>query len=153
LWTRFDLDRFVADVERALGGRAAVDPEAVIVLGHSGAGCNASGGLTTDFWSQGRIAPRSLVSIDPCLDEELGHAVARRPSTVPLWVMWQAREWPRQLGAFERALSAHEAPGRLDRIEKMDVTGPNPHEAILPLALERAVRELLALSPQQGGAS
>lgn len=153
LWTHFDLDRFVGDVGRALDGRATVDPESVIVVGHSGAGCNLSGGLAADFWSRGRVAPRSLVSIDPCLDADLGEAFARRPSAVPLWVMWQSRAWPRQPGAFERALTAGAAPGRVDRIERLNVAGPTPHETILPLALERAVRDLLAVPRQQGPAS
>jgi hypothetical protein len=33
LWTHFDLDRFVGDVERGLDGRAIVDPDSVIEMG------------------------------------------------------------------------------------------------------------------------
>jgi len=153
LWSHFDLDRFVGDVERALAGRATVDSSSVIVVGHSGAGCNLSGGLASDFWSGARVIPRSLVSIDPCLDADLGEAFARRPSAVPLWVMWQARAWPRQPAAFERALTAGAAAGRVDRIERLNVAGPTPHETILPLALERAVRDMLAIPAEQGPAS
>ena len=153
LWAHFDLDRFVGDVERALDGRATVDPESVIVVGHSGAGCNLSGGLAANFWARGRVAPRELVSIDPCLDADLGQAFARRPAEVPLWVMWQSRAWRRQPGEFERALMTGAAPGRVDRIERLNVTGPDPHQTILPLALQRAVRELLAVPRDQGPAS
>ncbi len=153
LWTRFELDRFVEDVARALDGRATIDRDTVIFLGHSGAGCNPRGGLATNFWSRGRVVPRLLVSIDPCLDAELGQAFARRPPAVPLWVMWQSKAWPRQPAAFERALTERAAPGRVDRIERLDVTTPNSHESILPLAFERAIREILTVPRQQGGAS
>jgi hypothetical protein len=32
----------------------------------------------------------ALASIDPCLDEEMGSAFARRPAEIPLVVWWQS---------------------------------------------------------------
>lgn len=153
LWNQFNLDGFVEDVARALDGRAKIDRESVVFVGHSGAGCNFTGGLATDFWSRGSVRPLALVAVDPCLDAGTGAALSRRPSSVPLWLMWQAAVWPRDPGAFRHALAAQRPPGRVDRIEKVHVAGPDPHEAILPLALERAARELFAHRATSSGAS
>ncbi|MEO6600083.1 MAG: hypothetical protein ABIQ16_09445 [Polyangiaceae bacterium] len=143
LWQGFDLSRFVDDVTQALAGRATVDPSAVILLGHSGAGCNVDGGLTAELHSRGAPLPLAIVAVDPCMDEELGRAFGRRPARVPLWLMWQSRVWPRDPAAFLAALSASRPAGRVDRVEELPVWQPKPHDRILPIALARVVSKLL----------
>jgi len=153
LWQDFDLSAFVDDVAEALDGRATIDRGSVVFVGHSGAGCNPRGGLATDFWSHGRVSPRTLIAIDPCLDAKLGAAFARRPPRVPLWVMWQSAVWPREPAAFKSALVPSDAAPREDRVEKLLSHGADAHDKILPLALERAVRTLFAVHEQHSDAS
>lgn len=142
VWQDFDLNAFVEDVARATEGKARIDRKGVVLAGHSGAGCNPRGGLASDFWSAGAPLPLALVSIDPCLDRKLGEAFARRPSQVPLLLWWQPAIWVRQPTKFEAALRRDKPEQRVDRIRELPPTGPNPHEAILPVALEAALREL-----------
>lgn len=153
LWQDFDLRAFVDDVSHALDGKVVVDRKSVVFIGHSGAGCNVRGGLATDFWSRGQILPRMLVAVDPCLDARLGAAFSRRPARVPLWVMWQSAVWPREPTAFRAALEQARPEQREDRMERLSSHGPDAHDAILPLALERAARTLFEVRPHHSDAS
>jgi hypothetical protein len=142
VWQDFDLNAFVDDVVRATDGQARIDRTRIVLAGHSGAGCNPRGGLAADFWSAGSPLPLALVSIDPCLDRKMGGAFARRPSEVPLLLWWQPAIWVRQPAKFEAALLRDKPEQRVDRVRELPPMGANPHEAILPVALESALREL-----------
>lgn len=142
VWEGFDLNAFVDDVVKATDGSVAIDRTRVVLAGHSGAGCNPSGGLAADFWSAGVPLPLALVSIDPCLDRKMGGAFARRPTEVPLLLWWQPAIWVRQPAKFEAALLRDKPEERVDRVRELPPMGANPHEAILPIALESALREL-----------
>ncbi len=143
LWNAFELATFVAAVESALGDTLRVDRQRVVLIGHSGAGCNPVGGLATDFWTEGELSPSALVSVDPCLDAQMGAAMSHRPSSVPLWVWWQSRIWRRSPVDFWTALTGAGNDTRTDRMQELDAPAPNPHESIVPLAFERTVRKLL----------
>lgn len=147
VWQDFDLNRFVADVVQATQGQVSIDRQRVVLAGHSGAGCNPSGGLATDFWSSGAPLPLALVSIDPCLDRKMGGAFARRPVEVPLLLWWQPAIWLREPAKFNAALSRSKPEQRIDRVVELPPMGANPHDAILPIALESALRELLPAPP------
>jgi len=149
VWQGFDLNTFVDDVVRATDGRATIDRTRVVLAGHSGAGCNPSGGLAADFWSAGVPLPLALVSIDPCLDRKMGGAFARRPTEVPLLLWWQPAIWVRQPAKFEAALARDKPEQRVDRVRELPPMGTNPHEAILPVALESALRELFGTTPAE----
>jgi hypothetical protein len=149
VWQGFDLNAFVDDVARATSGVVTIDRSSVVLAGHSGAGCNPSGGLAADFWSAGVPLPLALVSIDPCLDRKMGGAFARRPSEVPLLLWWQPAIWVRQPAKFEAALKRDKPEQRIDRVRELPPMGANPHEAILPVAFESALRELFG--NQQSG--
>jgi hypothetical protein len=82
MWKEFDLDDFVRAVEGAMGGRASVDRSTVIVMGHSGGGCNPAGGLLGVARAPRTVVPSAVVAIDTCLDEESGDALGRAPSDV-----------------------------------------------------------------------
>lgn len=153
LWSDFELDHFVDDVVQAVDARAVIDKQWVVLVGHSGAGCNPHGGLASDQGHRSADLPRALIAIDPCLDRKMGKAFARRPARVPLWVMWQSAIWPRQPASFERELEQARPSERVDRIEELPAFGRNPHDAIVPRALERAVGELFARRNQQARAS
>jgi hypothetical protein len=142
VWQGFDLNAFVDDVVRAAEGQVTIDRARVVLAGHSGAGCNPSGGLAADFWSAGAPLPLALISIDPCLDRKMGSALARRPSEVPLLLWWQPAIWVREPAKFTAALSHGKPEERIDRVRELPPMGPNPHEAILPVALDSALREL-----------
>lgn len=142
VWDHFDLNAFVDDVVRATEGIARIDRTRVVLAGHSGAGCNPRGGLASDFWSAGSPLPLALVSIDPCLDRKMGGAFARRPVEVPLLLWWQPAIWVRQPAKFQAALLLDKPEERVDRLRELPPTGANPHEAILPVAFESALREL-----------
>ena len=142
VWQGFDLNSFVDDVVRATDGRVSIDRTRIVLAGHSGAGCNPHGGLAADFWSAGVPLPLALVSIDPCLDRKMGGAFARRPTEVPLLLWWQPAIWVRQPAKFEAALSRDKPEQRVDRVRELPPMGANPHEAILPVAFESAMREL-----------
>jgi hypothetical protein len=142
VWQDFDLNAFVEDVARATDGKVNIDRKRVVLAGHSGAGCNPRGGLAADFWSAGMPLPLALVSIDPCLDRKMGGAFARRPTEVPLLLWWQPAIWVRQPAKFEAALLRDKPEQRVDRVRELPPMGANPHEAILPVAFESALREL-----------
>jgi hypothetical protein len=142
IWQGFDLNLFVDDVVRATSDRVTIDRTRVVLAGHSGAGCNPSGGLAADFWSAGTTLPMALVSIDPCLDRKMGEALARRPVEVPLLLWWQPAIWVREPAKFTAALRRDKPEARVDRVLELPPMGRNPHEAILPVALESALREL-----------
>ena len=148
VWQDFDLNAFVDDVVKATNGVTTIDRAQVVLAGHSGAGCNPSGGLAADFWSAGVPLPLALVSIDPCLDRKMGGAFARRPTEVPLLLWWQPAIWVRHPAKFEAALTHDKPEARVDRVRELPPMGANPHEAILPVALESALRELFGTDPQ-----
>lgn len=143
LWSRFDLGAFVHDVAGALPPQTKVDRKRVLVVGHSGAGCNPGGGVATP-WATGALRPAAIASIDPCLDAEMGSAMARRPAEVPLSVWWQSAVWPRSPEAFWAKLTYRKPPQRVDRLTELSATGPNAHEDVVPIAFERFVTQFLA---------
>ena len=65
VWQDFDLNLFVDDVARATDGKVTIDRTRVVLAGHSGAGCNPSGGLAADFWSAGAPLPLALMVRKP----------------------------------------------------------------------------------------
>lgn len=147
LWNAFQLRTFVEAIEDALVGAVQIDRQRIVIFGHSAAGCNPEGGLASDFWTAEGVSAWALVSVDPCLDAQMGTAMARRPSTVPLWVWWQSRSWQRSPVDFWAALTLMTGDARTDRMQKLAAPGPNPHETIVPLAFERTLRELLRSPP------
>ena len=140
LWQEFDLARFTADLQLALAGEAVIDESRLILVGHSGAGCNPSGGLAGEYRGGGQLEPAAIVAIDPCLDDTMGSAFARRSPHIPLLVFWQTRAWPRQV---EHWLSAASERPAAPAIRELYAPGPNPHVSIVPMAIELVARELV----------
>jgi hypothetical protein len=140
LFVDFDLDDFVDAVEAALPDGVSVDEERIIVVGHSGAGCNEDGGLVSA--PSGTIAPMALVAIDTCMDASLGDRLDDLVGDAPAWVFWEPR-WPRAISAF-RATFEDERP-QLRHVVRID---PPIHafahgtivEKALPLALNALLR-------------
>ena len=133
LWNDLDIDDFVTKTATAVGEGVPIDRDRVYVIAHSGAGCNVTGGITRV--AHARV--RAVMALDTCLDEETGKAFA--PLT-RLWVLWQSKTWPRDIGAFERGLGYASVGVRIDEIE---VEGRGAHDAIVYEGFARAVRTWL----------
>jgi len=145
MWQSFDLDAFVDAVDASLAGKANVARDRVIVLGHSGAGCNPDGGLLKIATHPGAIVPAALVAIDTCLDEESGDALGSAPAGTQVFVRWQRALWSRPVDRFVDAFdAAAHASGRaeLDMREGL-ASGGNPHEEIVPESLTELLPALL----------
>ena len=142
LFADFDLDDFVDAVEDALPPGVSVDEERVIVVGHSGAGCNEEGGIVSA--PGGTIAPMALVAIDTCMDATFGDLLDDVMGDAPTWVFWESK-WPRPISDF-RATFEDERPQlrHVVRIYHDAPAGELAHGAIvekaLPLALDALLR-------------
>jgi hypothetical protein len=145
LWTEFDLAAFVESA--VVAGREAgvrIDRGRVILVGHSGAGCSTDNGLFSAM-SRDDDLPRAILAIDTCIDEEMGRGIARTQRLV--WMTWQELEWPRDPTGAMRGFLEEVEPERVEylRMDKLPVLGTDAHNSIVPIALERALPELLRL--------
>jgi hypothetical protein len=133
MWHDLDLADFVDATERALGGAAHVDRERVVVVGHSGGGCNPTGGIFAEP-RRGR-APLEVLAVDTCIDDKTIPAFAELSRRTRVRVYWQ-RTWTRPVGELERACAAC-------KVEEIADLGPAGHVRILPEVLRRALPEIL----------
>lgn len=140
LWSTFDLDAFVEEVEVATGTK--VDRGRVVLVGHSGAGCNPSGGLLSPMHE---VKPLAILALDTCMDERFGKLLATAADVAPVHVVYQNAIWPREFDAFERVFKATlaEQPGRQGTFARVDAPGANPHDEVVPVALRRMLPKLL----------
>jgi hypothetical protein len=136
MWPGFDLGAFLSRASEALGPRAVVDPSRVVLVGHSGAGCNTAGGMLSAL--RGAAHPRAVLAIDTCMDVVDAPLFALAPAQADVVIAWQPLGWERPAADFERAFaqaSAQRASSGLRRVERMTVRGWNPHVAIVKDAL------------------
>jgi hypothetical protein len=140
MWPRFDLDDFLDATEAALGESAKLDRARVVVVGHSGAGCNAAGGILAE--SVRRAKPLALVDVDGCVDETIMPSLAQTSASTPVHFFWQ-RTWVRPIPELESACPACKVEEITDLAAR-----PAPHVAILPEALRRVLPELLPRDPR-----
>lgn len=134
MWPDFDLPGFLDAAEAALAGGARLDRARVVVVGHSGAGCNLAGGL----FSNGvrRAAPMAVLAVDTCVDDRIVAAYTALAAAVPVRFYWQ-RSWPRPVAALAQSC--------VDCfVEEVDgLPFKTAHGAILAEALDRALPEVL----------
>ena len=129
LWANFDLDEFVAAVEAATG--ATIDRSRVILMGHSGAGCSAIGGLLSPLRT---IKPQLVAVVDVCAGSVYGDLFGKLGEQVPVHVYYQTRSWLRDFAGFAAALK-----GRATMEEIVPPSGTNPHDAIVPIAVSKVL--------------
>ncbi len=151
LWQGFDIERFADAVDASLAGSSTasmggammkVDRARVILVGHSGAGCNPTGGIL----ARSSLRPSAIVALDTCMDAEFGRAFGEAADVAPLHVFFQSVLWPREIDAFRTAFTATLAakPGRVGSVTKLDVPGAaNPHDEIVPAALAKLLPTLV----------
>ncbi|HMJ55845.1 MAG TPA: hypothetical protein VK540_27425 [Polyangiaceae bacterium] len=148
LWTGIDLDEFVAAAERAVAGRARISHDQVIVAGHSGAGCNLTGGLLKIAADRGAIRPIGIVALDTCLDGEVGQALARASESTRIATYWQSVIWNRKVVDFAIGFGIvrQEYPPGNDWFEHVNPPGRWPHDALVAPSLLQAISVLLGPS-------
>jgi hypothetical protein len=138
LWPDFDLDEFVGATDRALGSVASVDRSRVLLVGHSGAGCNKTGGLARITNASHSFRPLGIVAIDICMEEDSAMALALAPPETPVAVFWQT-SWQRPFGEFRAAFDALRKPSARDIIEELGVADRDAHNTIVRVALPRVL--------------
>jgi len=144
LWTDFDLEEFVDATDETLGSLASVDRSQVLVVGHSGAGCNKSGGLASAIASPGGIHPLGIVAIDICMEEDSAATLALAPPEIPVAVYWQT-SWLRPFGEFRSAFDVLRGPpSARDIIQEVAIADRDAHNAIVKVALPRALALFLS---------
>ncbi len=147
-WPSFDLDRFLVQTLRAIGGAATIDLDRVVVAGHSGAACNPTGGLFTAM--QAVTRPHAVVFIDTCLPGDLPGRMVRAAPTTHVIATYQTTAWDDRpfadtKRAFAREVAARPAPkGVFREIEELRPAEPMPHNAMVRLTLDRWLPRLLA---------
>jgi len=150
LWPEFDPDAFVAAVEQALEGRAYVDRNAIVMVGHSGGACNPRGGIVGSVFRAKTFVARAVLAVDSCMEPEVADNLLLSADATRVRVYYQPFTWPRQYAAFCRRIergprSIDGGPGDRACIENR-TPRDFPHDAILVDALEG---ELPTLFPGQ----
>jgi len=146
IWDGFDTAAFVARTRAALGDTAQIDPTRVVLVGHSGAGCNPNGGLL-------RAASRSeplfgLIALDVCMNADYGLSLGKSRSA-SVGVFWQVESWKRDFDEFRSAfLDSRSGFGEaLDTFEEVSVPGRDAHNEIVPRVLTLALPQLFPPTP------
>lgn len=139
MWPEFDVEDFLAATEHALGGAAHVDRSRVVLVGHSAAGCNPTGGLIGPLVRFEARRLLAVVAVDTCLDPDIEASLVELSQKTELRVYWQ-RSWSRSFDGLQRSCQTGARPCTVEEIEG---TGGVPHNTILPAALTRALPALL----------
>ncbi len=134
MWPDFDVRAFLDATEAALGG-VRLDRQRVVVVGHSGGGCNPDGGILGKGVT--RASPLAVLAVDTCLKDPLLPSYLALAAAAPLRFYWQPA-WKRPL---LEDLAATCEGCRVEEIPDLPIK--TAHSAILPAALERALPELL----------
>ena len=138
MWSDFDLAEFITATETALGGRAHVDTSHVILVGHSGAACNPHGGI---FSPEVQRHPASaVVAIDSCLDPDVMPGVQALATSGTRFLFFWQPAWARPVDDLAQIC---DAPGASCSVHEISGLHGNPHNTVLPIALGRALVELL----------
>jgi hypothetical protein len=135
MWPSFDLSGFLDATEKALGEIAHVDRSRIVVVGHSGAGCNPAGGLLAEGVRAAH--PFAVLAIDTCVDDRVTGELTTLSEATRLRFYWQ-HGWRRPVSDLARACEHCE----MDEIDGLPPK-PNPHLAIVSTVLKRALPEFL----------
>ncbi|MEO5727250.1 MAG: hypothetical protein ABI134_30380 [Byssovorax sp.] len=142
LWPAFDLDGFLDRTAERLAGVATIDRSRVILVGHSGAGCNLRGGLATAL--RARTVPFADLVIDTCMATDFAKDLAHAPPATNVIVSWQSISWANRSfndfrKVFERELQKAAPPlqGVLRELDYQQPTQGSAHDAMVALTLKR----------------
>ena len=138
MWPEFDLPWFLGLALRNLEPRVAVDRSRILLVGHSGAGCNTSGGMLSAVRSG--VPLRAVLVIDTCMDPAAGPLLALTPSDTDVVVTWQPFTWDRPIDDFTEAFlstSRRRQARGLRSVLRYEFSDAHPHNAMVALSLER----------------
>jgi hypothetical protein len=141
-WPGFDLDVFLERTQRALGGAAKIDRARIVVAGHSGAGCNVKGGISTALRPKKAKVQAGLV-IDVCMATDLARDLVKAPKDTHVVVSWQEISWANRpttdfRNVFKRELKNDPpAAGVLRELDLVQPNAPSPHDAMVALTLKK----------------
>ena len=147
LWMGFDLDNFLARTIAATRDIVRLDLSRVIVVGHSGAGCNRVGGIITAL--QSAVPVQAGLVIDVCMDEMDAPFLARARPEADVVVTYQ-HTWRRSFETFSRLFLEDSAARRslgLRRVEELPVVDRQPHATIVKQSLSRWLPRWLPPKP------
>lgn len=141
----FDHDKFVAQIQENLGDAATIDPDHVIVMGHSGAGCSDKGGIVAA--ARAKHPPFAVISIDTCMAGPLAEALGSAPPKTHVVVTWQTASWDRNFkhfrATFDKAARAHPAePGVMRELDQLPSL-PKAHDATVKQTFDKWLPRLL----------
>ncbi|MFO0664921.1 MAG: hypothetical protein U0174_13275 [Polyangiaceae bacterium] len=143
MWHDFDLQAFLDSTELALSGRARIDRNNVVLVGHSGGGCNPNGGLLAP-----NVKLRAALAIDTCLDEKTMPALLSLAERTPVYFGYQRIVWQRPFDEFALACAGvHGSGGGACRAQEFTGFGRNPHREVLRAALSAFLPEVLPARP------
>jgi hypothetical protein len=148
-WPAFDLDRFVEETQKALGGTASIDPSRILVAAHSGGGCNTRGGIATAIGGKTKVF--AALSIDTCMLPDMAKVLATTRNDMHVIVSWQTLSWAKRpfgefRAVFTKGMAEHPAAsGFLRELEHVQPREPMPHDAMVGLTLDRWLPVLLAV--------
>jgi len=144
LFPGFDLDAFLDATERAVSDFARIDRRRVIVVGHSGGGCNPTGGMLRVAKGASTVKPIAFIASDTCLGSYVSDVLRQASQTVPVHVYWQTWMWPRSFDVFRQSF----CDGGARRCEELrGLTTIDAHERVLDEALSRSLPLLLPAKP------
>lgn len=150
LWPGFDLDRLVERVIVSLRGQARVDLDRIVVVGHSGAGCNQKGGLASAMATT-TLPIRAFLSVDTCMTEADAKTFGNAPPGTDLFVSYQTYTWDRPFAAFtdvfNEATRGRTSTRQVEELKPKDV--PGAHDALVGLSLEKWLPGLLKPTEHQ----
>jgi len=149
-FAELDVDHFIERTEAALAlGVGApgvrIDRARVVVVGHSGAGCSAQGGIVAA--ARARRPVLGVASIDTCMGVGLAQALAAAPPTTHVVVTWQTASWKRPFGPFAATFgrgveTTPPAPGVLRALDPLPAL-PRAHDATVAQTLEKWLPRML----------
>ena len=150
LWPAFDLDRLVEITTRTLRGQATLDLDRIIVVGHSGAGCNPRGGVFAAAMDT-TLTLRGVMLVDTCLDLPSAPLLVDLPPAIDVVVTFQSKGWARPYEAFGEAFLGPRQARRLasgavgrDVYEHRTPAARHAHNAMVEEAFQAYLPGLLA---------
>jgi len=147
-WPGFDLDKFIGLAAKKLDGIATIDKKRIVVAGHSGGGCNASGGVVGTLGA--KESPVAALVIDVCMTPDVAKKLAKGPAGTHVVVSYQTLSWDKRgfgffQKEFEKEVAANPAgapllPHGSDKValrvvEKLTPKAGMAHDAMVPLVL------------------
>lgn len=149
-FAELDTDVFLERTDAALAGKVKIDPARVVVVGHSGAGCSAKGGIVAAL--RGKRPVLGVASIDTCMGGDLAKELGAAPARTHVVVTWQDASWSKRPfglfeATFEKETTAHPpAKGALRQLDHLPAL-PRAHDATVGQTIEKWLPKMLAAVP------